>query len=126
MKRAATIARGALAVRLQDVSKAERQKVLVAIERFETKASRKVNTFDMLREGLAGNYLKAEMVHRLSKWCHTEGARAKAIDEAREVSRAMCGLVLPRLVATDNKRVEGYDDLVQGLVRRINRSKQQP
>lgn len=49
-----------------------------------------------------------EMISQLSKYCHTGGSWTRCIPYAEYLSRLLVGMVSPRLVDVENRRLPNY------------------
>lgn len=64
--------------------------------------------------------LSLYVVEKLSRWCDAQNAHARGVTPARNVSKFLFGLILPRLIDKKSKKVSDYYELLALIKKNMN------
>jgi hypothetical protein len=112
---------GSLDVGLHDVTEDDKKKVSAAAESLlasidhdvESVVSKVLGDFDSRR-------VRGSTMEQLSKWCHSGASFTSAVEPACVLARTVFGVLPPRLLDQNDKRVADYNSIVESLLKQIH------
>jgi hypothetical protein len=105
-----------LEVFLKDVTENEQERLNTLVEEFIQSHNEAETMGDEVHDGIQQGRITNKVIERLSKWCHTGGMYTSGEEPAKNLSRAVLGVVLLRLVDTQNARLPEYRDRILSML----------
>ncbi len=105
-----------LEVLLTEVTENEQERLNTLIEEFIQSHNKAQTMGNEVHDGIQENRIKSRVIERLSKWCHTDEKYTSGVEPARNLSRCLLGVELPRLVDLQNVRLPEYGDLILAML----------